>query len=186
MFSAISYARTGRRSWRLTVKTPQGTPAMAEMLATMYDASLDKIYYNRQSFFVDYSNYMPRIGWHESYMNRLYYSCSFPIKDWKVPVMIYGRFYSPIDFAGAVVLGYRSTRKANFTGSVEMATVQSRAMAKNSADMVVADDDADIEEHAIFEKAMEAPEMATGEFARLNFALTLLKQRVLLSATAHQ
>jgi len=163
--------------WRLTIKTPQGTPAMAEMLATMYDASLDKIYYNRQSFFVDYSNYMPGIGWHESYMNRLYYSCSFPIKDWKVPVMIYDRFYSPIDFAGAVVLGYRSTRKANLTGSVGgMATVQSRAMAKNSADMVVADDDAGIEEHAIFEKAMEAPEMATGGAStvelRTNFAET--------------
>ncbi|MBD9091838.1 MAG: alpha-2-macroglobulin [Bacteroides oleiciplenus] len=164
--------------WRLTIKTPQGTPAAAEMLATMYDASLDKIYPNRQSFFVDYSRYIPSISWREGYANWLYYSCTFPMKNWKVPMMIYDRFYdTQAALTEAVVMGYGVAPKSVLTGSVRgMATVQSRAMAKNSADMVVADDDADIEEHAIFEKAMEAPEMATGGAStvelRTNFAET--------------
>lgn len=34
--------------WKLVIKTPQGMPAAAEMLATMYDASLDKIYKSNQ------------------------------------------------------------------------------------------------------------------------------------------
>ena len=47
--------------WRLTIKTPQGTPADAEMLATMYDASLDKLYPNRQNFNVNYPRFNPQI-----------------------------------------------------------------------------------------------------------------------------
>ena len=38
------HPRTKRKEWKLVIKTPQGMPAAAEMLATMYDASLDKIY----------------------------------------------------------------------------------------------------------------------------------------------
>lgn len=33
-----------QEEWKLTVLYPDGRPAEAEMLATMYDASLDKIY----------------------------------------------------------------------------------------------------------------------------------------------
>ena len=63
--------------WRLTIKTPQGTPADAEMLATMYDASLDKIYPNRQIFYVNYSRFVPQIYWSYGYTGSVYYSCYF-------------------------------------------------------------------------------------------------------------
>ncbi len=36
-------------AWRLVVKNPDGTPASAEMLAMMYDASLDAVYKRSQS-----------------------------------------------------------------------------------------------------------------------------------------
>ncbi len=39
-----------KEEWKLTIKTPQGQAAHAEMLATMYDASLDKIWNRRQDF----------------------------------------------------------------------------------------------------------------------------------------
>ena len=80
--------------WRLTIKTPQGIPADAEMLATMYDASLDKIYPNRQSFYVNYSRFVPQIYWSYGYTGSVYYSCYFPMRDWKVPPFVYDTFYS--------------------------------------------------------------------------------------------
>ena len=43
--------------WRLVVHDAQGQPAMAELLALMYDASLDAIYQNRQTFRVNHSGY---------------------------------------------------------------------------------------------------------------------------------
>ena len=39
-----------KEEWKLTIKTPQGQAANAEMLATMYDASLDKIWNRQQNF----------------------------------------------------------------------------------------------------------------------------------------
>lgn len=63
--------------WRLTIKTPQGTPADAEMLATMYDASLDKLYPNRQNFNVNYPRFNPQIYWSYGYTGGAFYSCHF-------------------------------------------------------------------------------------------------------------
>ena len=45
--------------WKLVIKTPQGFPAAAEMLAMMYDASLDRIYSRHQSLSVYYNRYIP-------------------------------------------------------------------------------------------------------------------------------
>jgi len=49
-----------KEEWKLTIKTPQGQAAEAEMLATMYDASLDKIWNRKQNFSVFY-NQMQRL-----------------------------------------------------------------------------------------------------------------------------
>ena len=48
-----------KEEWKLTIKTPQGQAAHAEMLATMYDASLDKIWNRRQDFRVYYQQLLP-------------------------------------------------------------------------------------------------------------------------------
>lgn len=69
--------------WRLVVTTPEGLPASAEMLALMYDASLDKLYPNRQSWGVFFA---PQLDWRNVRLNtasRLYLSPYFTIPDWK-------------------------------------------------------------------------------------------------------
>ena len=45
--------------WKLVINTPQGFPAAAEMLAMMYDASLELIYSRSQSLSVYYYRYIP-------------------------------------------------------------------------------------------------------------------------------
>ena len=52
-----------KEEWKLTIKTPQGQAAHAEMLATMYDASLDKIWNRRQDFRVYYQQLLPYSDW---------------------------------------------------------------------------------------------------------------------------
>lgn len=49
--------------WKLTIKTPQGQPADAEMLATMYDASLDKIWKQQQDFKLIYARTEVFVNW---------------------------------------------------------------------------------------------------------------------------
>ena len=103
--------------WRLVVTTPEGLPASAEMLALMYDASLDKLYPNRQSWGVFFA---PQLDWRNVRLNavgRLYLSPYFTIPDWKIPGWSFDRFCSPwlvpqvIEIRDdALVVGYGSSR----------------------------------------------------------------------------
>ena len=127
--------------WRLTIKTPQGTPADAEMLATMYDASLDKLYPNRQNFNVNYPRFNPQIYWSYGYTGGAFYSCHFSMKEWKIPAFIYDTFYSEEGINEAMIIGYRSVKRTDVTGSVQVRGIASpqtkmMAMADNaSADL---------------------------------------------------
>lgn len=103
--------------WRLVVTTPEGLPASAEMLALMYDASLDKLYPNRQSWGVFFT---PQLDWRNVRLNtasRLYLSPYFTIPDWKIPGWSFDCFCSPwlipqvIEIRDdALVVGYGSSR----------------------------------------------------------------------------
>lgn len=90
-----------QEEWKLTIRTPQGTPAVAEMLATMYDASLDKIWRTYQSFGVDYYLPQPVISWMQGDTRRNYYYYGFPGGNLRVPSLIYDRFIS-FPLVGAV------------------------------------------------------------------------------------
>lgn len=175
--------------WRLTIKTPQGTPAMAEMLATMYDASLDKIYPNPKKLLVNYPVFLSGNSWRDSYIGRWYNSCIFPLKSLKVPMLAYDYFYSPTSVSEAVVTGYGTMKQAALAGSV--AGVQSRAMA-NAKERVYAEDavlateqmeyaeagDADggnaVELRTDFsETAFFYPQLRTNEQGEISFSFTL-------------
>lgn len=103
--------------WRLVVTTPEGLPASAEMLALMYDASLDKLYPNRQLWGVFFA---PQLDWRNVRLNtasRLYLSPYFTIPDWKIPGWSFDCFCSPwlipqvIEIRDdALVVGYGSSR----------------------------------------------------------------------------
>lgn len=81
--------------WKLVIKTPQGFPAAAEMLAMMYDASLDRIYSRNQSLSVYYNRYIPYYYWDISNNNGKSYAPYFPVKSWRVPVWRFDYFCSP-------------------------------------------------------------------------------------------
>ena len=117
--------------WRLVVTTPEGLPASAEMLALMYDASLDKLYPNRQSWGIFFS---PQLDWRNVRLNtagRLYLSPYFTIPDWKVPGWTFDRFCSPwgaqVLEVRNIVMGYGSVN-----APVAMRTVMQKATSDNA------------------------------------------------------
>ena len=68
-----------QEEWRLTVETPQGASVPAELLATMYDASLDKLYANAQELAVTFPSYynFPSYSFSTCPVNTWYDSWSF-------------------------------------------------------------------------------------------------------------
>lgn len=88
--------------WKLIVKTPQGTPAAAELLATMYDASLDKLYSHRQYLSV-YFPYRLRSAYRDASSYRhTSFSFYFPLKHWRGTDWVFDYFCSPYAFYDAV------------------------------------------------------------------------------------
>lgn len=82
-----------KEEWRLTIKTPQGSPADAEMLAMMYDASLDQIWKRPQFFNLFYRTLMPSLLTVNSDMGENYFSFDFPRKGLQVPKIKYDQFH---------------------------------------------------------------------------------------------
>lgn len=119
--------------WKLVIKTPQGIPAAAEMLATLYDASLDKIYSHNQLLRVFYPNNLYSAFRYVSNYGTNYFSSYFPLKTWKIPVWQFDRFSSPwngvaevlhtVDEVADVEMTtreYRSTRAKSVTGGLKI------------------------------------------------------------------
>ncbi|MCR4765052.1 MAG: alpha-2-macroglobulin [Bacteroidaceae bacterium] len=75
-----------QEEWKLVIKTPDGAPAAAEMLAYMYDASLDKIYRHYQSLYVYFSRQLYSANRNASSNNRTYWSFRWMNKSYDVPV----------------------------------------------------------------------------------------------------
>jgi len=127
--------------WKLVIKTPQGLPAAAEMLATMYDASLDKLFKRYQSLGVYYNYYLPYLAWQWSQSGTRSISPYFPIRSWKVPGWYYDRFYHPFSGVAEVlaiaendalvsnvaVQGYASMARTSVTGRVPANAMLSKA-----------------------------------------------------------
>lgn len=136
--------------WKLVIKTPQGMPAAAEMLATMYDASLDKIFKDNQLLRVFYPSNLYGVYRNASYYNNNYFSFYFPLKAWRTPVWTFDHFYSPYNDVEnmfqvvedgvpmeANVVGYRSTQTKSLTGGLRIRGIGSMAAKAESVPVAV-------------------------------------------------
>ena len=82
-----------QEEWRLVVKNPQGLPAAAEVLATMYDASLDHIYSRHQGLAVYFNRYIPYYNWQAASSGRTAVTPYFPVKSAQVTGWLFDHFY---------------------------------------------------------------------------------------------
>ena len=126
------HLRPGQQEeWKLVVKTPQGLPAAAEVLATMYDASLDQLFSRHQALAVYFHRYLPYYNWRAADRGMSVSSPYFQTKYWQVPQWMYDHFYtcnpwtmgekvviSIADVAGGSNRVFASTKQAAVTGAV--------------------------------------------------------------------
>ena len=52
----------GKEEWKLQIMHPDKKAADAQLLATLYDASLDKLYINDWNFYLSLSRFIPDTG----------------------------------------------------------------------------------------------------------------------------
>ena len=122
--------------WKLVIKTPQSLPAAAEMLATMYDASLDQIYNRYQSLQVFYNRFIPYSDWESSYTSSINYSPHFPTKSWTVPVWRLDYFYFIYGVMSRRTTKVYKTGSFNSRGNVMAVNYQPAMASDEASDMV--------------------------------------------------
>lgn len=150
-----------QEEWKLTVLYPDGRLAEAEMLATMYDASLDKIYSaHRLDFRPDFHYVAPLTYWNTSSMRNAYLYVHFPLKMLREASLKYSELLVPsTGRMEAMVVGYGGMPRAALTGAVKMkGTSVANAVMKQEAvtDMV-------LQEEMVETSAQENAEMASSE-----------------------
>ena len=121
------HLRPGQQEeWKLVVKTPQGLPAAAEVLATMYDASLDQLFQRHQALAVYFHRYIPYYSWRAALGGMAVSSPYFQLNYRQVSQWKYDHFYvsrvwishQGIKFTPSTMMVYASTKQAAVTGAM--------------------------------------------------------------------
>lgn len=184
--------------WKLTIRNPQGSPVLAEMLATMYDASLDKIWKADQSLQLYYHLSVPVSHWRRDYADSNYFYFGFRQRSLKVPSFSYDHFVlPPVGYAVAEVLAITNdaapvTRYARMRGmgamkqqmkseaaddvlfESELISVSQDAGAVNQADHPAVNGAADIELRTNFaETAFFYPQLHTNAQGEVSFSFRM-------------
>ena len=143
-----------QEEWKLTVLYPDGSPAEAEMLATMYDASLDKIYSaHKLDFGVDFH-------WNTSYMRNAYLYVDFPLKRLRAVPLEYSELIIPsTGRMEAMVVGYGGSPRATLAGALKIRG-RSAANAVMNQEAVT---DMVLQEEMVETSAQEKVEMGSSE-----------------------
>ena len=184
--------------WKLTIRNPQGSPVLAEMLATMYDASLDKIWKADQSLQLYYHLSVPVSHWRRDYADSNYFYFGFRQRSLKVPSFSYDHFVlPPVGYAVAEVLSITNdaapvTRYARMRGmgamkqqmksevaddvlfESELISVSQDAGAVNQADHPAVNGAADLELRTNFaETAFFYPQLHTNAQGEVSFSFRM-------------
>lgn len=102
-----------QEEWKLRILSPDGKPAEAELLATLYDASLDKLEKHDWRFNLNFPRSVERVQWYGGYPGMSFLNVDFFVKQWKYKPLVYDRFTvgslnDPSDYC-EVVISPRST-----------------------------------------------------------------------------
>ncbi|MEG1660610.1 MAG: alpha-2-macroglobulin family protein [Bacteroides sp.] len=169
-----------QEEWRLTLRTPQALPAAAEMLATLYDASLDKLWRQRQTLQLFYRQPLPAVGWMTGYAadNSFYYS--FPQKNFKVPERQYDHFTSPDEIRPFFAVRGNSRMLKSSAAIMNDAVFEKKALNEPRVENLYAGAVADRLPVApaelrtnLAETAFFYPQLRTNEQGEISFAFTM-------------
>ncbi|WP_455671438.1 alpha-2-macroglobulin family protein [Phocaeicola sp.] len=121
-----------QEEWKLSVLHPDGRPADAELLAMMYDASLDKLYKHSLSFGLYFDRSVPSTYWNTWNAASTYLYVGFPLKMLSYPSLSYSELLIPALARQEVMIRGYANRQMLAAGSIN-AMSKSRASMEESA-----------------------------------------------------
>ncbi len=145
-----------QETWILSILRPDGKPADAQLMATMYDASLDQLAPHAWRFGLSFARSFPNVSWRYERDRQVWWNFSFSWKRLKYPSLE----YSYLDIPSSKVVLFRE----------EVMSMGGRPMMmKASANRAMVTHDAVMEESAQEDLALEETDNVQ---LRSNFAET--------------
>ncbi|WP_353331836.1 alpha-2-macroglobulin family protein [Bacteroides sedimenti] len=188
-----------KEEWRLTIKNSKEKPVKAELLAKMYDASLDKIWKGNQGLYINYNRNIPEVRWEfeNGYSN--FYNFYFSLKDHSFKNLAYDYFlrigtrpYYLGDFDDVGVIGFGMKKDKNVVVRGVASTLEGKIAGVKTANLaysVVSVDEEDSEEpnksqdepldttvpvrENFNETAFFYPQLRTNEKGEISFSFTV-------------
>ena len=108
-----------REKWTLTVLRPDGKPADASLLATMYDASLDALAPHNWRMALEFGRIIPLYYWNAYRMSNPYLGYAFPLKTLNFKDLSYSQLDIPSALSGTEWVLYENSIMRS-SGSVAM------------------------------------------------------------------
>lgn len=93
-----------RETWTLNITNPDGTPAKAQLMATLYDKSLDQLRQHSFKLGLPTYNYVPWLSWKAYRCIKLLLYSEMPMKFLYEPSIDFSHFYDVVRYIGAVEL----------------------------------------------------------------------------------
>lgn len=175
-----------KEEWKVVLLDKEGKPVDAELLALMYDASLDKIWKYDKIWKTSYRHILPYLHYYSRHNINTYISLAFDQKNYVIDPILYDTYLSPIMSTGIFNVLSRGIR---IKGS-------SLPVAKQESAIVLADNDtpepvffesevvemksATVEEESLrsdfAETAFFYPQLRTNEKGEITFSFTVPEQ----------
>ena len=112
-----------QETWTLSILRPDGKPADAQLMATMYDASLDLLSPHAWPFGLAFARSFPNIAWGQMAWRSVYWGFSFPIKALKYNPLTYSSLDAPLNLG----MKERGMRMYKTMASANVASVENLA-----------------------------------------------------------
>ena len=166
-----------QETWTLSIFRPDGKPADAQLMATMYDASLDKLFSHDWHFGLNFVRSFPNVSWRYERERQVWWNFSFAWKRLKYPSLEYSRLEIP---SSRVVLFREEVmsmggRPLMMKASANRAMVASDAVTEASAQEDLALEETDnVQLRSNFaETAFFYPQLRTDANGEVNIEFTL-------------
>lgn len=166
-----------REMWTLSILHPDGTPADAQLLATMYDASLDKLSSHEWRMSLEFGRFIPVYYWDANQESRIYCGISFPMKKLAVQPLSYSVLQVPSIVSSG--MGGLRMYKVNSTAGIEVKYASSAMVDKAQQEEILEDELALEEINQIqlrtnfAETAFFHPQLRTDANGEVNIEFTL-------------
>ena len=165
-----------KEEWQLVIQTPQDTPAQAEVLACLYDASLDRLMPNQQRLSVFFPRTWKYWNVHVNNSHSTGLFLNYVTKQFDIPHLLYDHFWNPEE-QGEIIINSRRLIVSPYTvtGAINSEATRIRGIAPaqtkmEATDVVLMADESIAESGAIQKKAETEP--SAEENIRTNFSET--------------